>query len=66
MTEIHENWEITDNILLSSRKGGNLYRRYRRIRKMEDNHLCNPPPENQVGDLLESCKVDNFQTTQAA
>lgn len=46
-------------LLLSSRKGGNLYRRYRGISKMEDNHLSNQPPENQVGDLLESCKVDN-------
>lgn len=33
---------------------------------MEDNHLSNPPPENQVGDLLESCMADNFQTTLLA
>ena len=33
---------------------------------MEDNHQHYQPPENQVGDLFESCKVDNFQTTQAA
>ena len=33
---------------------------------MEDNHLSNPPPENQIGDLLESFQTslsDNFQTT---
>ena len=36
---------------------------------MEDNHLSNPPPENQVDDLLESFQTslsDNFQTTQVA
>lgn len=36
---------------------------------MEDNHLSNPPPENQVDDLLESFQTslpDNLQTTQVA
>ena len=70
MTKMAENWEITDigdwvestftPLLLRSRKGGYLYRSYRGMRKMGDNHLSNPPPENQVGDLLESCMADNL------
>ena len=47
----------TKYIGMRSRKVRKLYRRYRGIR---DNHLSNPPPENQVGDLLESCVAYNL------
>ena len=58
--------QTTFKLLLSarrSRKERKLYRRYRGIR---DNHQTYQPPENQVGDLLESCVADNLSNYSSA